>query len=92
MIYKPGMSPPSFESTSLRPEAELLEQGGMALGIDLVGHFLLSLFDPVGLALLAEQVQELVLGDLQLFLSKVDRVGAMCGGLRRKAVTAPNAP
>jgi hypothetical protein len=47
----------------LRLEAELLEQAGMALGIDLVGQFLFGLLDLVGLALLSEQVEDLVLGD-----------------------------
>jgi hypothetical protein len=35
----------------------------MALGIDLVGQFLFGLLDLVGLALLSEQVEDLVLGD-----------------------------
>jgi hypothetical protein len=47
----------------------------MAFGIDLVGQCLLGLLgllgllDLVGLALLAEQVHDLVLGGLQVFLS-----------------------
>ena len=47
----------------LRLEPELLEQAGMALGIDLVGQFLFSLVDLVRLALLSEQVEDLVFGD-----------------------------
>jgi hypothetical protein len=46
-------------------EAELLEQAGVALGIDLAGQLLLGHVDLVRLALLMEQVEELALGDFR---------------------------
>jgi hypothetical protein len=45
-------------------EAELLEQARVALGIDLLGQLLIGLVNLVGLAMLTEHVEDLVLGDL----------------------------
>ncbi len=45
-------------------EPELLQQAGVALGIDLVGQLLLRVLGLVGLPLLVEHVEDLVLGDL----------------------------
>src|SRR6185436_16839191 len=44
-------------------EPELREQAGVALGIDLVGELLLGLAGLAVVAALAEQVEDLVLGD-----------------------------
>jgi fermentation-respiration switch protein FrsA (DUF1100 family) len=48
----------------LRLEAELLQQARVLLGIDLIGQLLLGLLDLVGLSVLADQIEDLVLGDL----------------------------
>src|ERR671916_633166 len=48
----------------LRLEPELLEQPAVALGVDLVGQLLLGLAGLVLVAVLADEVQHLVLGDL----------------------------
>jgi hypothetical protein len=45
-------------------QAELLEQAGVALSVDLIGQLLVGVTDLVVLSLLLEQLQDLVLGDL----------------------------
>jgi hypothetical protein len=48
----------------LRVEAELLQEVGVLVGVDLVGQLLLGLVGPVGVALLVQDLEDLVFGDL----------------------------
>jgi hypothetical protein len=48
----------------LRVKAELLQEVGVLVGVDLVGQLLLGLVGPVGVALLVQDLEDLVFGDL----------------------------
>jgi hypothetical protein len=59
------MSPTSFDSSFLAVEAELLPEFGVLVGVDRVGQLLRGLVGLISVALLVEDLEDLVFGSLR---------------------------
>src|SRR4051794_14158145 len=72
----------------LRVDAELVQQAGVSFGVDLVGQFLFGLLRLVAGGVLADELENLVFGDLHGNLTSLG-VGDACLTTARLSVRGP---